>query len=158
MRAIRRGKREAPTPYGLLAAVGPRLLPRRSYLWFRLGNPENFRQPSHRAHLPQNPPFDRQRESHTGRAAAFRVLLGSAVLSECDYSWLSATSGRWAKLVVLRFFSPRNYRFGGHRCYISSQYGIKRVTTDATDVICRIKFGLCQTISLLSVKHLSAYV
>ena len=83
MRAIRRDRREAPAPYGLFAAVGPRLLPRRNLCGLRLGNPASFRQPSHRTHLPQKPPSDPHAQNahrsgggffHGCRSCPYRLL------------------------------------------------------------------------------------
>lgn len=158
MRAIRRGRHEAPRLMACLLQLAPACSRVETFVGFGWETPRVFANPlteltCHKSRRS----IDSANRAPVGRRL-FCVLLGSAVLLGCGYSWLLATSGRCAKLVVLRFSSPRNYRFGGHRCYISSQYGIKRVTTDATDVICGIKFGLCQTINLLSVKRLSAYV
>lgn len=158
MRVIRRGRHEAPAPYGLFAAVAPPPAPASKPLWASVGKSREFRQPSHRTHLPQKPPSDpHARIAHRSgggflRSSRLRGAFGVWLfMAFCDIRSLR-------EACRLRFSSPRNYRFGGHRCYILSQYGIKRVTTDATDVICGIKFGLCQTINLLSVKRLSAYV
>ena len=58
MRAIRRGRHEAPRLMACLLQLAPPA-PVSKPLWASAGKPPSFRQPSHRTHLPQKPPPDR---------------------------------------------------------------------------------------------------